>query len=166
MLLQNFWHERDVYIEPRVGVKRPRTPPDWCTAANPELVELRLSHRWAVRVYDLLSAELQGLGVALKHEQKTALQSYGTSQCALAVLFDLHVRVPDEQRQRVCDAFRAHPDRVASKVGKALDDRSGNHAMLSLYEAWVWATHRNVFDEAREWKDAIRSQKEGARNVR
>ena len=89
------------------------------------------------------------------HDQQTALQSYETAQCALAMLFDLHVRAPDVERQRVCDAFHAHPDRVAQKRGaKTLDDRSANHAMLSLYEAWLLRAHRTSFEAAREWREA------------
>ena len=80
--------------------------------------------------------------------QRTSLQSYGTSQCALAMVFDLHVGVPDAERQRVCDAFLGHPDRVPQKAAKAVDDRSGNHVMLSLYEVWLWQTHRSIFDAA------------------
>ena len=90
----------------------------------------------------------------MRHEQRTSLQSYGAAQCALAMLFDLHVGIPDGERQRVCDTFRSHPDRVAQKVGKSVDDRSGNHTMLLLYEAWIWESHRSAFEAAREWKDA------------
>ena len=146
--------KRDVYIEPRPGVKRPRAPPDWCTASNPDLVELDVGNRWSIRVHDLLCLELRSLGVELRHEQRTSLQSYGAAQCALAMLFDLHLGIPDAERQRVCDTFRSHPDRVAQKVGKSVDDRSGNHTMLLLYEAWILESHRSAFDAAREWKDA------------
>ena len=151
---------REVFVEPsaeavREGRKLARRPA-WLASEAAECTRLRLSGRFPHRVLEVLTADLQAnYGVRLEHEQAHALQSFGTPQCALAMLFDLHVGVADGQRQRVCEAFRAHPDceRLTQCKARAAEKRWGHNTLLHLYEQWVHGAHRAAFAAARLWRD-------------
>jgi len=103
---------------------------------------LSRAYLWPIRVFAEMQAEMGYLGVALVHDQVRALQSYGTNQCALAMLFDQHVQIPDALRQTVCDVFCQHPDPIPYKGGKCVYDRTGNNTLLHCYEAWLFENYR------------------------
>jgi hypothetical protein len=100
-------------------------------------------------VYNL-SLSLQ---VALTHTQKFEYQSWNVSQCALAMLFDLHLNIPDENRKEICSIFTKHKCHIPqnTKLSKKIEDKSGNNTMLHLYERWLYLNYREVFQEAEKW---------------
>ena len=70
----------------KVGKKNCRPPPDWVAKVSKQ--PLSTADRWDRRVFGMLRDELGQCGMTLRHTQTFALQSFGVSQCAIAMLLD------------------------------------------------------------------------------
>lgn len=144
-----------VYSEPTTlptAVKaRPRPP--WASASMPGVKQYHYSNLWAVRVFHLLQEELQQLaGIELEHNHCFALQSWDESQCAVAMLFDLHIGIPDKLGPAVVEAFTEHRQ-IKRQKRRLAEDKSANSTMLRLYEAWIASSHTHQFARCKEWAD-------------
>lgn len=150
-------HSGQYFVEPcaagATGGKRKIEPrPDW---ARPDKAKrISSQNRWQVAVFEALRAHLVALGCDLVHEQLYSLQSFATPQCAVAMLFDQVVRVPDALRRRVCDIFCGHADCTPPRRKARGDDRSGNDVLMQLFESWLEKYHSNAFELAAEWRKA------------
>ena len=140
------------YVEPSAApAKRQKIAPrpDWAKPGTAR--RITPNTRWQVAVYDALRAHLAGLGCDLLHDQLVSLQSFATPQCAVAMLFDQVVRVPDAARAAVCAAFRDHPDRTEPRRKADGDDRSGNDVLMQLFETYLQLHHAPTIEEAALW---------------
>ena len=140
------------YVEPSAApAKRQKIAPrpDWAHPGTARRITSQT--RWQVVVYDTLRAHLAGLGCDLVHDQLVSLQSFATPQCAVAMLFDQFVCVPDAARSVVCAAFRNHSDRTEPRRKADGDDRSGNDVLMQLFEAYLQLHHAPTLEEAALW---------------
>jgi hypothetical protein len=98
---------------------------------------------------------LESTGRALKQTQTFSLQAYDTALCATAMLFDVHLAVPDSVLAAVCKEFERHPDRIPQKAKVKpkgeVEDRTGALTMLALYEQWVHSKYGEAFKGAKQW---------------
>lgn len=143
------------YAEPSASsAKRQKTVPrpDWAQPGTAR--RLTPQTRWQVVVYETLRAHLERLGCELVHNQLCSLQSFATPQCAVAMLFDLFVCVPDAARAAVCSAFRDHPDRTPPRRKADGDDRSGNDVLMQLFETYLQLEHQSTLRDATLWSKA------------
>ena len=144
---------RPVYSEPTslpTAVKaRPR--PQWACPGVPGVKQYHYCNLWPVGVFRSLQAELQKCaGVELQHSDRFALQSWDESQCAIAMLFDLHIGIANEHLTAVVGAFAQHPANKRQKRRLA-EDKSANSTMLRLYEAWLASRFSPQFALSKEW---------------